>query len=202
MSKSDTELMLEFKLTGREEPFNELIGRYKMPLLNFFYRLTWDRQISEDCCQEVFCRIFRARRSYEPTASFATYLYRIGRNLWIDRYRSLRSTPKSVSLDTEVGEDGHPLGALVAAENTDPSHGTEVEDEMTRVRRALDRLAPELKETLILVKYQGLKYAEAAEALGVPIGTVRSRIHAALEQLRSALSDTPGHATTGHDDDE
>jgi len=194
MSKSDADLMLEFKITGREEAFTQLVERYKVPLLNFFYRLTWDRQASEDCCQEVFCRVFRHRKRYRPTASFATYLYRIGRNLWIDRYRSRKNAPNSVSLDAEVGESGRALGGLVAADGPDPSHNPEVKDEFGRVRRALAGLAPDLKDTLILVKYQGLKYAEAAEALGVPIGTVRSRIHSALEQLRSVLCVDPDEA--------
>ena len=187
MSKTDAELMLEFKITGREEVFAELVERYKLPLLNYFYKLTWDRQAAEDCCQEVFCRLFRHRKRYRPTASLATYLYRIGRNLWIDRYRSTRNVPPAVSLDAEVSESGHPLGAVVSDGGSDPSHGPEVQDEFRRVRRALGSLAPELRDALILVKYQGLKYAEAAEVMDVPIGTIRSRIHAALEQVRSIL---------------
>ena len=106
MSKSDTELMMEFQ-QGREEAFAELVARYKVRLLNYFYRLSWDRQLSEDCCQEVFCRVFRHRRDYVPSASFATYLYRISMNLWIDRYRSRKNAPNPVSLDAEVGDSGH-----------------------------------------------------------------------------------------------
>ena len=186
MAESDAELMIEFQ-NGREEAFAELVARYKLPLLNFFYKLVWDRQLSEDYCQEVFCRVFRHRESYVPSASFATYLYRIGRNLWIDRYRSQKNAPHPASLDAEVGGDGHTVGGLVAANAEEPSHAPEVKDEFGRVRQALESLAPVLRETLILVKYQGLKYAEAAETLGVPIGTVRSRIHAAIAQIRSVL---------------
>lgn len=186
MVKSDAELMKEFQ-RGREEAFAELVQRYKTPLLNFFYRLIWDRQLSEDYCQEVFCRVFQHRKEYVPSASFATYLYRIGRNLWIDRYRAHRNAPQSVSLDAELGDSGRTAGALVAGAGDDPSHDPEVGDEVQRVRTALESLAPELRETLVLVKYQGLKYSEAAVALGVPIGTVRSRIHAALEQVRVSL---------------
>jgi RNA polymerase sigma-70 factor, ECF subfamily len=187
MSKSDAELMLEFRDTGREQLFADLVARYKRLLLNFFYRLTWDRQASEDFSQEVFCRVYRSRDRYEPTASFATYLYRIGRNLWIDRYRSTKNAPGTMSLDTQIGDSGHAMGDLVAGEVDDPSRRMEVADEFRRVQHALDCLADELRETLVLVKYQGLKYAEAAEVLGVPIGTVRSRIHAALEQVRGLL---------------
>ncbi len=186
MAKTDAELMLEFQ-RGREQAFAELVTRFRGPLLNYFYKLLWDRQLSEDCCQEVFCRIFRHRDQYVPAASFATYLYRIGRNLWIDRYRARRNRPASASLDAAVDEDGHTMGGLMPADVEDPSSRAELADEFGKVRQALDCLSPDLKETLILVKYQGLKYAEAAEALGVPIGTVRSRIHAAIEQVRQLL---------------
>jgi RNA polymerase sigma-70 factor (ECF subfamily) len=202
MGKTDAELMLEFKFTGREEPFAELVRRHKRRLLNYFYRLTWDRQASEDCCQEVFCRVFRSREDYVPTASFATYLYRIGRNLWIDRYRSRKRRPSAVSLDKEVGDGGAALGDLIAGEAQEPSRGPEIRDEFNRVRRALDELSPELKETLVLVKYQGLKYAEAADALGVPIGTVRSRIHAAVRQVRAELDAGPETVRSESEEDE
>lgn len=198
MNKSDADLMLEFQ-SGREEAFAELVERYKGRLLNFFYKLLWDRQLSEDCCQEVFCRVFRHKHSYVPSASFAAYIYRIGRNLWIDRYRSRKNAPRSVSLDSELGDSGHSVGSLFAGDERDPADAYEVQDEFARVRGALDTLAAELRETLILVKYQGLKYAEAAEVLGVPIGTVRSRIHAAIDQVRSALS--VGPERTSREDD-
>jgi RNA polymerase sigma-70 factor, ECF subfamily len=187
MDKSDAELMLEFRKTGHEPVFAELVERHKLPLLNFFFRLTWDRQASEDLCQEVFCRVYRSRATYEPTASFRTFLLRIGRNLWIDRYRSAKNAPGTVSLDAELGDSGHRVGDLLAGEEADPSHPMELADEFCRVQQALAHLTEDLRETLVLVKYQGLKYAEAAEVLGVPIGTVRSRIHAALEQVRGLL---------------
>ncbi len=193
MGKSDAELMMEVQ-NGHEEAFAELVSRYKLPLLNFFYKLLWDRQLSEDCCQEVFCRVYRHRNSYVPTARFATYLYRIGRNLWIDRYRSRRNIPQSISLEAEAGQGGRAVGDFLAANANDPSYDLEVKEQLSRVRRALDSLTPDLRETLVLVKYQGLKYAEAAGVLDVPVGTVRSRIHAALEQVRSFLSVAQGQA--------
>jgi RNA polymerase sigma-70 factor (ECF subfamily) len=196
MSKSDADLMIEFKRTGREAAFEELVERHKIRLINYFHRLTWDRQLAEDFSQEVFCRVFRYRKRYRPTASFATFLYRIGRNLWIDRYRSTRNAPATVSLDAEAGESDHAIGDLMASDAGDPSDEMETADEFKRVKHALDRLAPELRETLILVKYQGLKYAEAAAVLDVPIGTIRSRIHSAIEQVRQILHVSTGTAST------
>ena len=187
MDKSDSDLMMEFQ-QGREEAFGEIVARYKLPLLNYFYKLLWDRQLSEDFSQEVFCRIFRHRARYVPSASFATYLYRIGRNLWIDRYRSQRNKLRAASLDADADGGGHSIGGLIPGDGKDPSYRPELADEFGRIQQALDAVAPDLRDTLILVKYQGLKYAEAAEVLGVPIGTVRSRIHAAIKQIRQLLS--------------
>jgi RNA polymerase sigma-70 factor (ECF subfamily) len=194
MSKSDADLMIEFRRTGRAAAFEELVRRYKVRLVNYFHRLTWDLHVAEDLSQEVFCRLFRYRDNYRPTASFATYLYRIGRNLWIDRYRSRRNAPHTVSLDAEVSDTDYAAGELIASNVYDPSQRMETSDEYGRVKAALDTLAPELRETLILVKYEGLKYAEAAAVLSVPVGTVRSRIHAAIQQLRSLLEVPAGKA--------
>jgi RNA polymerase sigma-70 factor (ECF subfamily) len=192
MSKTDRELMLAFQQSGRESVFAKLVDRYKVPLINYFYRLTWDRQASEDCCQEVFCRIFRHRKNYVPSAKFATYIYRIARNLWIDRYRSLKAAPRPLSLDTPLSDTGDTMGDLVESSSTEePDHHIETYDEFRRVQQALDTLSPDLRETLLLVKYQGLKYSEAAGVLAVPVGTVRSRIHAALGQVRSILDVAP-----------
>ncbi len=188
MSKTDSELMVEFQKTGNEEAFEEIVRRHRQPLLNFFFRLTWDRQLAEDCCQEVFCRLYKYRKSYVPSAKLSTFLYRIGKNLWIDRYRSHKNEPDKLSLDATVGESERSFGKFIEAPAQDPSRRPEIHDEFEQVMEALDSLAPALRETLILVKYQGMKYAEAAEVLDVPIGTVRSRIHAAIEQLRSRLN--------------
>lgn len=186
MAKSDAQLMADFQ-RGNESAFAELVARHKTPLINFFYKLLWDRHLAEDCSQEVFCRVFRHRNDYVPSAGFSTYLYRIGRNLWIDRYRAQKHAPGTISMDADVDDEGHTRGEFLAARQHDPSYRSEVSDEITRLKGALDGLAPELKETLILVKYQGLKYNEAADVQGIPVGTVRSRIHAAIEQLRITL---------------
>ena len=167
MSGADTELMLRAR-KGDEEAFEKLVLRYQKPLVNFFYRLVWDRQKAEDFAQEVFIKIFLARKSYSYRAKFTTYLFRIARNLWIDYLRASGRRPKPLSLD-----------------------GTEEERESLRiVKSAIDSLPEEQKLVFILSENQGLKYSEVAEVMAIPIGTVKSRMYAAMEALRRKLSTT------------
>src|SRR5262245_25966811 len=76
-----------------------LVERYERSLINYFYRLSWDRQLAEDCAQEVFLRLYSHLDGYEPQAKFTTFLYTIARNLWIDRQRSPKQRAKVMSLD-------------------------------------------------------------------------------------------------------
>ena len=102
MPESDSELMERFR-DGDDDAFPVLVQRFQRPLVNFFYRLTWDRFTSEDYTQEVFARLIRHRKSYQRSAKFSTYLFRIARNYWIDRYRERTNAPKMTSLNVTVG---------------------------------------------------------------------------------------------------
>jgi RNA polymerase sigma-70 factor (ECF subfamily) len=101
----DAELMRRFG-EGDDAAFRLLVERHEKPLLGFFWRRCLDRALAEDCVQEVFLRLVRARGSWRPDAKFTTYLYRIAENHWIDRWRSKKAAPPGVSLDALVdGED-------------------------------------------------------------------------------------------------
>ena len=97
MPESDSELMERFR-DGDDDAFPAIVQRFQRPLVNFFYRLTWDRFTSEDYAQEVFARLIRHRKSYKRSAKFSTYLFRIAKNYWIDRYRERVKAPKMTSL--------------------------------------------------------------------------------------------------------
>ena len=190
MSGADTELMLRAR-KGDEEAFEKLVLRYQKPLVNFFYRLVWDRQKAEDFAQEVFIKIFLARKSYSYRAKFTTYLFRIARNLWIDYLRASGRRPKPLSLDgTGGGEDGEPLYGAITADSERPSDAEEERESLRIVKSAIDSLPEEQKLVFILSENQGLKYSEVAEVMAIPIGTVKSRMYAAMEALRRKLSTT------------
>ncbi|GMV81279.1 MAG: RNA polymerase sigma24 factor [Planctomycetota bacterium] len=191
--KSDPELMSEFA-QGEESAFDKLVKRHQVGLLNFFFRLVWDQTLAEDLTQEVFLRLYMHREEYEPRAKFTTYLYRIGRNCWIDYLRRTKSERKVRSLDAQ-DENGHSLAEAVAARAEDP-RSTVGKDELTgAVVEAIDALPEEHKLVFILSEVQGLKYQEISETLNIPVGTVKSRMFHAVKRLREHLGRSMKGAT-------
>src|SRR6187549_1798973 len=101
-AQDDAALMAALK-SGELEAFNALVARHQRSLINFFYHLCWDRQVAEDCAQEVFLRVYSHLNTYEPQAKFTTFLFRIARNLWIDRVRTAAVHGKPLSLQRPSG---------------------------------------------------------------------------------------------------
>ncbi|MCX7806516.1 MAG: sigma-70 family RNA polymerase sigma factor [Planctomycetota bacterium] len=173
---------------GDEQAFDSLVDRHRKGVLNFYYRLTWDRDLAEDLAQEVFIRLFTHRGRYEATARFTTYLYRIAHNCWIDHLRKTRQERKLRSLDAG-GEDGAGLRESVEAMRVEaPPEGAGKEEYSEAVIAAIESLPEDQKVVFVLSEVQGMRYAEIAETLGIPEGTVKSRMHHAVNRLRERLS--------------
>src|SRR5690349_1740827 len=187
--RDDAALMAAIQ-SGELEAFNALVGRHQRSLINFFYHLCWDRQTSEDCAQEVFLRVYSHRESYEPSAKFTTFLFRIARNLWIDRVRSAAVHGKPLSLESSgSGQgEGRSLQERVASKVPSPVEILAREEQQDALRRAIVQLPEEQKAVVILSEIQGLKYQDIGEILGVPVGTVKSRMHTAMDKLKDLLS--------------
>ena len=191
MIDSDSELMERFR-DGDVDAFQVLADRFQRPLVNFFYRLCWDRFTSEDYAQEVFARVVRARKGYRPEAKFRTWLFRIAKNYWIDRYREKRNRPFVGSLSHTIRDDG---GKAVTLEDSVEGSSPQPDQEARRgeIRIAIETAVQELSEeqrlVFVLSENQGLKYAEIAEVLEIPVGTVKSRMHSAVRRLRELLKD-------------
>ena len=186
--RDDAALMAAIQ-SGELEAFNALVGRHQRSLINFFYHLCWDRQVAEDCAQEVFLRVYSHRESYEPQAKFTTFLFRIARNLWIDRMRTAAVHGKPLSLQGQgSGGEGRALQDRVASRTPSPLEILAREEQQEALRRAIDRLPDEQKAVVILGEIQGLKYQDIGEILGVPVGTVKSRMHTAMDKLKDLLS--------------
>jgi len=172
---------------GRLPAFTQLVDRHQRSLINFFYHLSWDRQVSEDCAQEVFLRLYSHLASYEPQAKFTTFLFRIARNLWIDRVRAETARGgKPASLD--AGED-RPLRDRVQGGSPTPVELLSRRETQQAMRDAIDRLPEEQKTVVILSEIQGLKYQEIGAILEIPVGTVKSRMHTAMERLKELLTE-------------
>lgn len=167
----DTELMLEAR-EGNLEAFGELVRRHQKSLVNFFVRLGVYND-AEDLVQETLLRVYRSRERYEPRAKFTTYLYKVARNVWVDRYRKQGRTR---ILQERVREEQEVQG---------DAPGTS--SRKLEVREALDELSEKLRMVVVMSVYQGLKYREIAEILDLPEGTVKSRMHLAVQRLKELL---------------
>lgn len=188
MMTSDEDLMLEVK-DGSEEAFSELVARYERPLISYFFRQGWDQGLAEDCAQEVFLRVFRARTGYAPQAKFRTYLFRIARNLWIDHVRARRTKGSVISLSQPSGDGDRsdPLSERISGDEPPPSAQMRREDLRLQIRNAVDFLSEDQKAVFLLCEVEGMRYAEVAEILGIPVGTVKSRMHTASTRIREHL---------------
>lgn len=160
---------------GDEAAFRELLRRYRGRALFLAAQILRDRTEAEDVVQEAFLRVFRSIRKFRGDASFYSWLYRIVVNLCMDRGRCVPSR-RTVALDP----DQDVSDAAASRERFEP----ESVETRLQVHALLDQLGDELRVTLLLREVAGLSYAEIAEQLGVPIGTVRSRLSAAREQFR------------------
>ena len=189
-SQKDDAALLAAIQDGELGAFNALVGRHQRSLINFFYHLCWDRQGAEDLAQEVFLRVYSHLDRYEPQAKFTTFLFRIARNLWIDKMRSAAVHGKPLSLQAERGGggEGGSLQERVASRVPSPVEILAREEQQNALRRAIDQLPDEQKAVVILSEIQGMKYQDIGEILGVPVGTVKSRMHTAMDKLKDLLS--------------
>lgn len=186
MPGKDTDLMERLR-DGDLDAMSELVAMYQSEIVGYFYHHCWDQTEAEDLAQNVFIKVFKARERYEVKARVRTYLYRIAHNVWVDYLR--RKKPQ-VSLDAEIGEDGACLKDLLA----DRPPAVEIGEEhrsliRRRVEQALERLPPGQQDVFILANNHTMKYAEISRILGIPEGTVKSRMHGAVRLLRILLQD-------------
>ena len=163
-------LLMQRVAQGSREAFADLVRRHQAGLLNFFVRMGAYSD-GEDLVQETFLRLYRYRERYRPTAQFTTYLYVLARHVWADHGRRHGRRERLVN------------GLTDEAKIVDRQSGTGAGSAMD-VQAALDRLSPKLRDVIVLNVYQGLRYQEVADVLGVPLGTVKSRIALAIGELR------------------
>jgi RNA polymerase sigma-70 factor (ECF subfamily) len=172
---------------GDEEAFRSLYERHAKPLVNFFYRMCFDRAAAEDLAQETFLRIIRHAPAYRPQGSFKTFLYTVARNLWIDHHRSRQAAPRTVSADVRSDEEGATLAELLPSAEASVTKRLEDREAADLVRAALAALPEPQRLVFVMAESQGLAYGEIAQVLGVPVGTVKSRMNAAVTRLRGLL---------------
>ena len=185
MARSDVQLMLDVR-AGDESSFELLLRRYRTPLVNFLCRMVRDRAAAEDLAQEVFLRVYRARKKYAPSAKFTTWLFRIATNLALNALRDGRYRQLEVSLDEPPGDEQPALDL--------PDRRPSIEEQMmrrdraTKVWRAVSALPEKQRAAVLLHKYQELDYDEIARILDCSESALKSLLFRAYEALRVQLA--------------
>jgi RNA polymerase sigma-70 factor (ECF subfamily) len=191
---TDEELLIQFR-RGQTEAFGALVRRYERELYGYLRRYLGDATLADDVFQNTFLQLYTKIAQYTEGRPVRPWLYTIATNQAIDALRRQNRHP-AVSLDQyrEVTADGevHGLVELLEAQTPAASERMEGEELRERVRAGVNGLPDFLRQVVILAYYQGLKYREVADILGIPVGTVKSRLHTALVKLHEAwASSTP-----------
>ena len=171
---------------GDETALAALYERWSGPLVNFLFRMCRDRALAEDLLQDVFLRVWRAAPTYQPTARYSTWLFQVARNAWLNEREKMLRRPRPLGLD--AGEDGS--SAPLDPEDPGsprPERGALDRELRDRIDGAVARLPEKFREVWILGAAQGLPYPEVAAILGIPVGTVKSRMFQAVRLLRVDL---------------
>jgi RNA polymerase sigma-70 factor (ECF subfamily) len=182
----DLELMLAVR-RGDAASFEELLQRYRRPLVGYFSRMLRDPAMAEDLAQETFLRVYQARERYEPEAKFTTWLYRIATNLALNALRDRKEvTPPS---EPGLEENGSELGDTSRIPDARPTaEQVMMESERQRIiRQAVEALPERQRAAVVLHKYQEVDYRQIAKVLGVSESAVKSMLFRAYEALRLRL---------------
>lgn len=174
--------------SGDRAPFEAFVRTEIGTFLGFFQRLGADRAEAEDLAQEVFLKLYRSAATYDPQSRFSSFALRVARNAWIDRSRRRAARPGGPSLDAPVHGDATLLDRLSTGAMSAPDAAARNEDQL-RLSRAIAELPRSHAQVFDLAVLQGIAYAEISAQLGIPVGTVKSRVFNAVRKLRALLEE-------------
>jgi RNA polymerase sigma-70 factor, ECF subfamily len=182
---SDEQLLHEYRTSEDSAVFTELVSRYQRELYNYLRRFLGDAVLAEDVFQTTFLQVHVKRDLFESGRKFRPWLYTIATNQAIDAQRRNRRH-RRLSLDQAHRSNGEELPALmevVATDGASPAEEAEFGERAQWVREAVDKLPDPLQNAVRLVYFRGMKYRDAAKVMSVPVGTVKSRLHSAIQRL-------------------
>jgi RNA polymerase sigma-70 factor, ECF subfamily len=175
---------------GRETAYRELVRRYERPVFALLYRMVRDRELAEDLAQETFVKALNAIESYRPEFKFSSWIFKIANNAAIDHLR--RRELDTLSLDgsphAETPEAMQATALQIGARQESPLDAVEARELGGAIESAIGRLRPEYRSCILLRHVEGRAYEEIAEILDLPLGTVKTYIHRARNELRLALA--------------
>jgi len=180
----DAELMLRVR-EGDDTSFALLLERHRGPVVHFLYRMVQNQPVSEELAQEVFLRVYRSRATYEPTAKFTTWLFRIATHLALNWIRDGKKERRQESLDEDL-LDG--MDRQVADRQKTIEQEMVYEVKLREVRQAIQALPEKQRAAVLMHKYQDVEYSQIARTLGCSESAVKSLLFRAYESLRARLA--------------
>ncbi len=185
---SDAEVMLRVK-AGDDDAFDYLVQKYRRPMMHFMYRTTRTVAVAEDLAQEVFLRVYRSRQSYEASAKFTTWLYRIATNLAMNHTRDTKHErpENTVSVDAKNEETG--LGFDVADSSLTVEQNLLRRERLMAIRERVLALPDKQRTAVLMHKYQAMDYKQIAEILKLSESATKSLLFRAYETLRQELKE-------------
>jgi RNA polymerase sigma-70 factor (ECF subfamily) len=186
--QSDADIMLRVK-AGDQSAFEYLVQKFRRPMVSFMYRMAHNSAAAEDLAQEVFLRVYRSRETYEPSAKFSTWLYRIATNLAVNHARDTRhERPEvQVSLDEPDEESGTTLELPDASLNAEQQMVRR--ERLLAIRKKIEALPEQQRLAVLMHKYQQMDYKQIADVLKKSESATKSLLFRAYETLREQLKE-------------
>jgi RNA polymerase sigma-70 factor, ECF subfamily len=191
VSWTDERLLLAYRENRDEGLFEELVYRYEKELYGYLRHYLGNVEMAEDVFQHTFLQVHLKCDQFEPGRKVRPWLYTVAINQAIDcqrRNRRHRMTSLDRARRNDADEESGSLVELLGGQESCPADNAESAEQYDELRRAVDALPELSKQVVTLVYFQGLKYREAADVLDLPVGTIKSRLHAAMQKLTESLS--------------
>jgi len=201
-SPDTTETLIQRCIQGDQQAWDLIVGQYWRKVFNVAYKFVGKHDEAEDLTQDIFLKVFKSIATFDRRANFQTWLISVSRNLCIDHYRSVRKERQTISRDVDTIE------LAVASHDQNQLEALEQRDRVALLRQALAALPATLRTAVLMRDLQELSYQEIADELGLPEGTVKSRINRGraelarqIRKLRGKNYSPSGSGPTGSDSD-
>jgi RNA polymerase sigma-70 factor (ECF subfamily) len=180
----DAELMVRVR-EGDSTSFALLLERHRAPVIHFLFRMVQNQSVAEELAQEVFLRVYRSRATYEPTAKFTTWLFRIATHLALNWIRDRKSEKTQESLDQDA-PDG--IARQISDRRPNVEQRLLYEARLLEVRQAIETLPAKQRAAVLMHKYEGMEYSQIAASLNCSESAIKSLLFRAYEALRARLA--------------